>query len=141
MISFSDNRDYALRRWAEIVEGALESLSTADQPFVMEPRDYNSVQTDLMAGSKEAGIPVVVQRDLSQLVRLVPRTLENLGQDFTQALLPNPVNLYLLWGLLVLNVKVIFETSSGFNQKGLNHGLVSFLKTPQPECRERKTGC
>lgn len=104
---FSDNRAYAIKRWEEIVDGALENLSIADRNFVQQPRDHNAVQTDLMAKAKEPGIPTVVQRDLTQLGGPVPRSLENLAQDFVQALVPNPVNLDALWGLLILNVKVL----------------------------------
>jgi hypothetical protein len=99
---------------------ALENLnSPADRVYVLEPRDHNTVSTDIHAKSTDSTTSLTSRRLLSQ-VHQVPRSLASLSLNFTAALLPHPVNLELLWGLLSLNIKV--NRLNLFLEPGLGSG-------------------
>lgn len=102
----SDTAPHAVLRWEEICQAVIEGISSpADRDMIHRYSSWTDVATDIQTKSADKQYNVSIRRMLRQ-VETVPRSLGNLTNSFLQAIEPNKVDLRIIWGLILLNIKV-----------------------------------
>lgn len=94
-----------------MIKAYAQSLAPADEKMVLASREWSTVQTEVQEKGRSQSTPLGMRRLLMQIQPL-PRSLFNLTGAFLQAILPQTVELNMLWGLLLLNVQVGFPLRS-----------------------------
>jgi len=90
-------------------------MSTADQQKIKEPRDWQTLYSDIRRRGLDKDALPATKRLLNHL-QLIPRTLATLIGIFTKAISPNEADFNVLWGLLDLNIAVSFDLNVDWSE-------------------------